>query len=57
MQIFTLVSTVLFVLLWLVWSTKTWTNMLIKITLFGMSAWGAFLSLQAAGYLVKAAGV
>ena len=56
MQVFTVVATVLFTILWLIWSTKTWTNMLIKIGFFGLAAWGAFLSFQAYGYVVAAAG-
>lgn len=41
---FIFTSTVVFCLLFLIWSTKTWLNFCIRAIFFGMSVFGIILS-------------
>lgn len=40
---FTIVSTVVFILLMLVWSTKTWVNFFMKFGFLTLGVWGLYL--------------
>lgn len=53
MTLFLGINSVAWVLLFLVWGRKTWTNMFIKIGLFGLGSWSTFLWLKALGFIVK----
>ena len=45
-------STVIFILLYLMWTgNKDWLNFFIRAFLFGMSAFGIFLSLKLLGWI------
>jgi hypothetical protein len=47
------ISSLLFGILWISWSTRTWFNVLIKFLLFGMMAWSAGLLMTYQGWLIK----
>lgn len=52
---FSIVSTILFGLLFVIWNGRDDVyNYLIKAVFLGMTFWGAFETLKAAGYIVKA---
>jgi hypothetical protein len=46
-------STIIFVLLALIWNGKTWPNLFIKATLLFMGVAGIVLSLTALGYITR----
>jgi len=50
---FTIIATILFVLLFLIWRRSNFLNLCIKGIFLGMSVWGAFLVLKDFGYLIK----
>ena len=52
-EMFAYISTVVFAMLFVVWSGKNWSNISLKMMFFGLAASGAFVSLQHLGYLVK----
>ena len=53
MNWYIMVSGIVFALLWLIWSSKTWLNTIIKIVFFVLTAWSAVLNFQAFGWIVK----
>ena len=52
-EMFAYISTVVFAMLFVVWNSKNWLNVSLKMVFFGLAAMGAFVSLQQLGYLVK----
>lgn len=50
---FLIITTIIFGLLALVWSTEGLLNFCLKAMFFGMTAWSLLLSLEALGYLIK----
>ena len=42
MNLFILVATILFFLLFIIWQKSSWFNLLLKIIFFAMGAWGVF---------------
>lgn len=53
MNAYLIVTTVLFSLLSVVWTSKNWFNTFIKVTFTGMTGWSIFLLLTQLGYVVK----
>jgi len=53
MQIFLGISMVIFLFLALVWTRKTWTNVMVKALFFGMGGWSGVLLASSLGYIVK----
>jgi len=46
-------TTVLFFLAAIVWNSKDWPNTFVKVLLWGLTIWGAFLALVQSGYVIK----
>jgi hypothetical protein len=44
---------IIFSLLSVIWTNRTWLNMLIKIGFMWMTGWTLFLQLQSLGYVIK----
>ena len=54
MNYYLIASSVMFLVLGIIWHKKDWTNALIKMGMIGLGLWGAFNALTALGYIVKA---
>lgn len=50
---FVYTATVIFGLLMVVWSRKTWLNPFIKFTFVGLFVFGLFISMGLLGYIVR----
>jgi len=48
-----LISCILFFILGIIWTKKTWLNFLIKIVFFGMAICGFIIWLTESGYIIK----
>ena len=46
-------TTALFFLGAIVWTSKDWPNTFVKVLLWGLTIWGAFLALVQSGYVIK----
>jgi hypothetical protein len=53
MHFYLIASTVLLFVLGVLWERKTWLNFTLKLMFFGLSFFGAFVTLQTLGYIVK----
>lgn len=53
MNVFIIISTIMFCFLASVWSRKTFMDFFVKITLWILTFYGVILILEMAGYLIK----
>jgi hypothetical protein len=53
MSTFAIVAAIIFCLLGLIWRRDSLINLVLKILMLGMAAWGGFLVLQNLGYIVR----
>lgn len=52
-----LVTTLIFWILFLIWTKKDLFNFLLKIMLLGMAVWSTFNLMEISGYIIKVGGV
>lgn len=50
---FLIAATVLFFILFVIWTKSSTLNFVLKTLFLGMGLWGAFLTLQAFGFIVR----
>lgn len=53
MTAYFITCSIIFGLLFFIWSKDRWVNALIKFMLLGMTVWSLFLWFETAGYIVK----
>lgn len=48
-----LTSSIILILLGIMWERKQWYNLFIKLFLLGIGIWGMFLYISSLGYIIK----
>lgn len=52
-DVFVYMSTIVFALLFGIWNGSNWLNKFLKLAFFGLTMFGAFVSLELLGYVVR----
>jgi len=52
-KLFHIIATIIFLFFGIIWTTKTWSNSLLKIIFFFMAVWGIVICLYDYGFIIK----